>query len=116
MNISNETIQNQSSFNQTYSPTNWSILNHVSLDRVYRLLANKLSADELNRAGHLLTAYWFVYRADRLQLRTGPGRRCSQPTEAQLQRMVTCLETQGITGYTPESMLRELEALARHLR
>jgi hypothetical protein len=115
MNISDETIGNQIPSEQIYTPTDWAILNHASLERVYRLLANQLSAFELDRAEQLLTAYWQIYRADCLHPQARLGR-CTEPTETQLQRMITYLESQGMSEYTPELILQELRSLAQMLR
>lgn len=100
-----------------YLASDWSILSHTSPGRLQRLLSGVLSEAEIQRACCLLNSFHAVYRADRMQRRsTSPGQRCTEPNQDQLERMVVHLTQQGIQGYTPTRVLRELRELAQTLR
>jgi hypothetical protein len=100
-----------------YLASDWSILSHTSPGRLQRLLSGMVSDAEIQRACCLLNSFHAVYRADRMQRRsTNPGQRCTEPSQEQLARMVVHLTQQGIQGYTPTGVLRELRELAQTLR
>lgn len=97
--------------------SDWSILNHMTSARLKRLLSGELTEEEIRRACQVLSSFHTVYRGDRMQPHsTNPGRRCSEPTQEQLQRMVLYLKSQGLQGYTPTQVMKELQALAQKLR
>lgn len=100
-----------------YLASDWSILSHTSPARLQRLLSGVLSDAEIQQACHVLNSFHAVYRADRMQRHSGhPGQRCSEPNQEQLARMVVHLTQQGIHGYTPTRVLRDLRELAQKLR
>lgn len=100
-----------------YLASNWAILSQTSVSRVCHSLSNILTAAEIQRVCSLLESYHQVYRSDRLQQRaTQPGKRCEEPTDAQLQRMLQHLQTQGVEIDSAQQLLRELQGLAQQLR
>jgi hypothetical protein len=100
-----------------YLASDWAILNHTTLARMSRLLADRLMETEVQRAGQVLESYHAVYRQARLRQRsTGAGRKCTEPDSEQLQNMLQYLQAQGVAGCSPQQLLRELRALAQHLR
>lgn len=100
-----------------YLASDWAILNHTTPARIRRLLAGKILDTEIERAGQILESYHAVYRQARLKQRAnGAGKKCTEPDAGQLQEMLQHLRNQGIRGYSSQQLLRELRALAQHLR
>jgi hypothetical protein len=100
-----------------YLASDWAILNHTTPSRISRLLAGKILDAEIQRACQILESYHVVYRQARLKQRSsGAGRKCTEPNSEQLQAMLQHLEAQGIDSDSPQQLLRELRALAQHLR
>lgn len=99
-----------------YLASDWAILNHATVARIERWLSGVLLDAEVQRACQLLNSFHRVYRGDRLQQPTRSGKRCSEPTDEQLQRMIADLNQQNVTGYTPTRLLQELRLLAQKLR
>jgi hypothetical protein len=97
-----------------YIASDWAILNQASAAQVKRLLSATLTEAELQRAMVLLDCFHAVYRADRLQQNASVGKRCLDPSEAQIQRMVALFQAQQ--PVTAAQLLRELRVLAARLR
>ncbi len=99
-----------------YIASDWAVLNQTNPAQVQRLLSAVLTDSELQQAIALLTSFHAVYRADRIQQGSLViGKRCLDPSDDQMRRMVECLEATG-RSISPSRLLRELRTLASQLR
>ena len=102
-----------------YLLTDWAILNDTPCDRLQKILATDRTPLEIQQASDILSRFHAIYREDRLQ--QAKRGTCQPPTMEQLIRMTEYLRDvqshQG-TSHTlsPESLLEELQAIARQLR
>ncbi|MDV3353795.1 hypothetical protein QGP82_34285 [Leptothoe sp. LEGE 181152] len=90
-----------------YRISPWAILNDTRISQLPRALPH-LSQSELTAASQLLSAYHRVYRNDRLKQRQGRARRCVDPTDEQLQKIVP--------NEAPNLVFAQLHELADQLR
>lgn len=102
-----------------YLLTDWAILNDTPCDRLQKILAADRTPLEIQRAHDILSSFHTIYREDRLQ--QAKRGTCQPPTMEQLIRMTDYLrdvQSRQGTSYTlsPESLLEELQAIARQLR
>jgi hypothetical protein len=78
---------------------------------------HRLSDQQTQRMLQLLKAFHTVYRSDRLKQYSKSSRsKYREPTEEQLQRMVTEMRSHNIDGVTPRRLLQELRDLAQLIR
>lgn len=99
-----------------YLASDWAILNHTTPARIKRLLSGKMIDTEIQRACQILESFHAVYRQARRKRSSGAGKKCIEPDAIQLQDMLQHLQAQGVWGYSPPQLLRELRALAQQLR
>ncbi|WP_413160015.1 hypothetical protein ACL6C3_16465 [Capilliphycus salinus ALCB114379] len=102
-----------------YLETDWSILNNFYPQQLERLLTEfyNYSSTLALKAREILDSYQAVYLSDRLQQNRSRSRsRCQPPTPEQLKRILADLEEKGITNYTRNYLLEQLESLAELIR
>ena len=102
-----------------YLESDWSILNNYYPQQLERLLTEfyNYSSTLAQKAREILDSYQTVYLSDRLQKNRSHSRcRCQPTTPEQLTRILADLEEKGITNYTPNSLLEQLESLAELIR
>lgn len=87
--------------------SDWALLN--------RTRAKQLEAlSEHDR--HLVEVFHGVYRRDRIKQQSKGARRCPDPTTAQLQEMLNCLQEQKVYIRSAVELLQQLKQVATQLR
>ncbi|KKD38089.1 hypothetical protein [Limnoraphis robusta] len=102
-----------------YLESDWSLLNNYYPQQLERLLTEfyNYNSTPAQKAREILDSYQTVYLSDRLQQNRSRSRsRCQPPTPEQLNRIIADLEEKGITGFTSDDLLEELESLAELIR
>ncbi|MBD2214375.1 hypothetical protein H6G27_31630 [Nostoc linckia FACHB-104] len=87
--------------------SDWAVLNRARPKQIEGLA---------ERDRHLVEVYHQVYRRDRVQQRQLGVKRCSDPSNVQLQEMFTCLQAKNVTIKTTTELLKELKQVAMQLR
>ena len=102
-----------------YLISDWAILNDTKLQQLPKILGefHSLTSSEIERSQKILEVYHSIYRAQRLrQGSQGNRARCKVPTTEQLEEMRGLLEKKGISDFSHERLLGELQKLASKLR
>ena len=87
--------------------SDWALLNRARPKQIERLA---------ERDRHLVEVYHAVYRRDRVQQRRLGAKRCPDPSNVQLQEMLTCLQARNVKLNTTTQLLKELQQVAVQLR
>ncbi|MCC5603276.1 hypothetical protein [Nostoc favosum] len=87
--------------------SNWALLNRVRPKQLETLS---------QRTRQLIEVFHAVYRRDRRQQRQIEVRRCPDPSIAQLQEMLTYLQTRDVIINTADEFKKELQQVATQLR
>lgn len=96
-----------------YRRTDWSLLNETKPKPLPNILTH-LDSTEILQYQQLLTAYRTIYRDDRLKLKQ--KNTCPEPTAEQLTRIATELEQLSQIQWTSETIFKQLQSLAKHIR
>ena len=102
-----------------YLISDWAILNDTKLQQLPKILGefHSLTSIEIERSQKIIEAYHSIYRIERLKQRgQGYRGRCKVPTTEQLAKMRVLLEKKGMSNFSHERLLRELQKLASQLR
>ncbi|HEY9749713.1 MAG TPA: hypothetical protein V6C63_13595, partial [Allocoleopsis sp.] len=98
----------------------WALLNDTKPDRLPPILAqfHRLTAQEVTHACFLLESYRSIYLPDRLKqrLQQGNTKACPPPTSAQLQKISQLMQEKAQTMIAPDTVLKQLQALAQQIR
>lgn len=87
--------------------SDWAILNRARLKQLDRLS---------QRDRHIVEIFHAVYRRDRVQQRQKGARKCPDPSTAQLQEMLTCLQERGVIINTAIELMKDLKTITIQLR
>ncbi|BAT53878.1 unknown protein [Nostoc sp. NIES-3756] len=89
------------------SHSDWSLLNRVRAKQLERLT---------ERSRQLIAAFHAVYRRDRREKKQIEMGKCPDPTNAQLQEIMSCLQQEDIIINTTDELKTELKQVASQLR
>lgn len=102
---------------RTNSPSDWAVLNQVSLAQLNRILGDCCQQAEIQQACALLEAYHAVYRLNWMHLRAqGYRGNCLPPTIVQLEQISVYLQAKTKCSYSCQQILTELQAVAQQFR
>ncbi|HIK06898.1 MAG TPA: hypothetical protein IGS40_19770 [Trichormus sp. M33_DOE_039] len=87
--------------------SDWALLNRARPKQIETLSV---------RDRHLVAVFHATYRRDRRERKQISAKRCPDPSNDQLQEMLTYLQQRGVIINTSEKLKRELEQVARQLR
>jgi hypothetical protein len=87
--------------------SDWALLNRAKSKQLERLS---------ERERHIVEIFHAVYRRDRLGQRQAGVRRCPDPSNAQLQEMLTLLQERNVIINNPVELMKELKQVATELR
>ncbi len=96
-----------------YRRTDWALLNETKPKPLPTILTH-LDDSEILQYQQLLTAYRSIYRDDRLKL--GLKNICPEPTSEQLTRIAVEFEKISQKQWTSETIIKQLQTLAKHIR
>jgi len=87
--------------------SDWALLNRARPKQIESLSV---------RDRHLVEVFHATYRRDRRDRKQVQAKRCPDPSNAQLQEMLTHLQQRGVIINTNEKLKKELEQVAKQLR
>lgn len=102
-----------------YLVSDWALLNDTNPRQLQKILADmyRLTSIEIQQTCELLVSYHLVYREDRLQQRlVGATLPCQPPTDEQLTRIASDLQTRTNRTLSAKTILSQLQAIALQLR